>query len=71
LLPLAGSGGGTKRGSKGSKGKRFGAGAATADEALMAKLGDTIAGMRDDFIVVHLAEPCSLCREYIADGETM
>ena len=57
--------GGAARG-KGNKGKRYGAGPATADTALMDKLGDTIAGMRADFIVVHLQEPCSFCRGYIS-----
>ena len=59
--------GGAARG-KGNKGKRYGAGPATTDAALMEKLGDTIAGMRADFIVVHLQEPCSFCRAYISDA---
>lgn len=25
-------------------------------------------GMREDFIVVHLQEPCSFCREYMSEG---
>lgn len=51
-----------------SKGKRYGAEPATADEALMARLGEVIHTMREDFIVVHLREPCSLCRSYISEG---
>ncbi|GAB4815528.1 hypothetical protein N2152v2_002574 [Parachlorella kessleri] len=50
----------------GSKGKRYGAGAGTADEQLLQRLGDVIQGMKDDFMVVHLQEPCSYCREYIS-----
>ncbi len=34
----------------------------------MGRLGEVIQGMKDDFIVVHLQEPCSLCREYISDA---
>ena len=34
----------------------------------MTKLGENIQGMKDDFIVVHLQEPCSFCREYISDA---
>jgi len=30
----------------------------------MARLGDVIGGMREDFIVVHLRDPCSHCRCY-------
>ncbi|KAK9806697.1 hypothetical protein WJX73_009793 [Symbiochloris irregularis] len=51
-----------------AKGKRYGAEPATADEALMARLGEVIHTMREDFIVVHLREPCSLCRAYIDGG---
>jgi len=25
-------------------------------------------GMKEDFIVVHLREPCSFCRKYISGG---
>ena len=32
----------------------------------MARLGDVINSMREDFIVVHLSEPCSYCRCYIS-----
>ena len=32
----------------------------------MARLGDVINSMREDFIVVHLCEPCSYCRCYIS-----
>ena len=67
---------GKKKAAKGSiprakayaKGKRYGAEPATADEMLMARLGEVIHTMREDFIVVHLQEPCSLCRAYISDG---
>lgn len=38
------------------------------DEQVLGRLGDVIGGMKDDFIVVHLQEPCSLCREYISDA---
>ena len=34
----------------------------------MYRLGDVISSMREDFIVVHLAEPCSYCRRYISDA---
>ena len=50
------------------KGKRYGAGAGTTDEQLMGRLGETIQGMKEDFIVVHLQEPCSFCRTYISDA---
>lgn len=53
---------------KNSKGKRYGSGPATTDAQLMDKLGDTISGMKADFIVVHMQEPCSFCRTYISDG---
>ena len=49
----------------GKKGKRYGLG--STDEQLMGKLGETIQGMKEDFIVVHLQEPCSFCRSYISD----
>ena len=58
--------GGGKARSKGSKGKRYGSDAGTADEQLLGRLGDAIQGMKEDFIVVHLREPCSFCREYIS-----
>ena len=48
------------------QGKRYGSG--SVDEQVMGRLGDVIGGMKDDFIVVHLQEPCSLCREYISDA---
>ena len=48
------------------QGKRYGSG--SVDEQVMGRLGEVIGGMKDDFIVVHLQEPCSLCREYISDG---
>lgn len=52
----------------GKKGKRYGA-TGTTDEQLMGKLAETIHGMKEDFIVVHLQEPCSFCRSYISDSE--
>ncbi|KAK2080334.1 hypothetical protein QBZ16_000187 [Prototheca wickerhamii] len=63
----AGKKGGPAGGSrKGSKGKRALAAGADLDVALLARLGETIGGMREDFIVVHLAESCSACRGYIS-----
>lgn len=50
-----------------AKGKR-GAGPATTDEQLMARLGETISQMREDFIVVHFRPTCSFCRKYF-NGE--
>jgi E1A/CREB-binding protein len=53
----------------GSKGKRYGAGPATTDEALLARLGDILGGnMKEDFMVVHLHEPCSFCRRHVHGG---
>ena len=65
IVRAAGKGGakGAARG-KMSKGKRSAAG--SVDEALMAKMGETIQGMKEDFIIVHLREPCSFCRKYIS-----
>ena len=37
------------------------------DTELMKKLGTTIANMRHDFIMVHLAHQCTQCRKCIAD----
>lgn len=34
----------------------------------MDKLGESLQSMKADFIVVHLQEPCSFCRQYISDG---
>ena len=48
------------------QGKRYGGG--SVDEQVMGRLGEVLQGMKDDFIVVHLQEPCSLCREYISDA---
>lgn len=48
------------------QGKRYGSG--SEEEQIMGRLGEVIGGMKDDFIVVHLQEPCSLCREYISNG---
>lgn len=56
------------RAAKGTKGKRYGSEPATTDSQLMDKLGDALQGMKADFIVVHLQEPCSFCRQYISDG---
>ncbi len=50
----------------GAQGKRAPV-AGTADEALMARLGEVIQGMKDDFMVVHFREPCSFCRKYLSD----
>jgi E1A/CREB-binding protein len=54
---------------KSGKGKRLGAGTPEAelDVELMKKLGTTIANMRHDFIMVHLAHQCANCRKCIAD----
>lgn len=50
----------------GAKGKRYGGGPATADEQLMARLGEILGGnMREDFIVVHMQVPCTFCRAHI------
>jgi len=61
----AGKGGAAR---PGKKGKRYGA-TGTTDEQLMGKLGETVVGMKEDFIVVHLQEPCSFCRCYISDED--
>ena len=39
------------------------------DEWLMGKLGDVVHGMKDDFIVVHLQECCSYCRQHMVTTE--
>lgn len=66
LGQLADSGGGRTNGAKArgkvSKGKRYLG--SSADEQLMGRLNEVIHNMKDDFIVVHLHEPCSYCREY-------
>ncbi len=55
---------GTRKG--GSKGKRYGGGPGTADEQLMARLGEILGGnMREDFIVAHMHQPCTFCRGHI------
>lgn len=60
----AGSGGNRKAGS--NKGKRYGGGAGTTDEQLLGRLGEILGGnMREDFMVVHLQEPCSFCRGHV------
>ncbi len=49
-----------------SKGKRYGGGPATTDEQLMSRLGEILGGnMREDFIVVHMQQPCTFCRVHI------
>ena len=40
---------------------------ASPQEQLLSRLGETIQGMREDFIVAHLYENCSHCRKYIDD----
>eukprot|EP00879_Flechtneria_rotunda_P004691 GHRR01004955.1.p1 GENE.GHRR01004955.1~~GHRR01004955.1.p1 ORF type:complete len:1088 (+),score=359.45 GHRR01004955.1:402-3266(+) len=53
----------------GSKGKRYGSGPATTDEALLARLGEILGGnMKEDFMVVHMQEPCSFCRKHVTGG---
>ena len=56
------------RTAKGTKGKRYGSEPATTDSQLMEKLGESLQSMKADFIVVHLQEPCSFCRQYISDS---
>lgn len=41
--------------------------AGSTDEALMARLGEVIQGMKEDFMVVHFREPCSFCRKYLSN----
>lgn len=68
VLTAAGAGGNTalSRKAGGSKGKRYGAGPATTDEALLSRLGEILGGnMKEDFMVVHLQEPCSFCRSHV------
>jgi len=68
VLCAAGAGGNTalSRKAGGSKGKRYGAGPATTDEALLSRLGEILGGnMKEDFMVVHLQEPCSFCRSHV------
>ena len=50
----------------GVQGKRA-AVAGSTDEALLARLGDVVQGMKDDFMVVHFRESCSYCRNYLSD----
>jgi E1A/CREB-binding protein len=54
--------------SKPLKGKRAGPATGSPTEEAFRRLGDAIQGMREDFIVVHLQEPCSFCREYMSGG---
>jgi E1A/CREB-binding protein len=53
---------------KGAGNKRAWGGGGPLDEQLLVRLGDTMQGqgVRPDLIVVHLQEPCSHCRKYIA-----
>jgi len=67
----AATGGNTALGRKagGSKGKRYGTGPATTDEQLLGRLGEILGGnMKEDFMVVHLQEPCSFCRKHVVGG---
>lgn len=51
------------------KGKRYGGGPASADEALMAHLSDILGGgMREDFIVAHFQDPCAVCCAHVNGG---
>lgn len=64
-------GGNTALGRKagGAKGKRYGSGPQSTDEALLSRLGEILGGnMKEDFMVVHLQEPCSFCRRHVAGG---
>eukprot|EP00878_Enallax_costatus_P007519 GHUV01007875.1.p1 GENE.GHUV01007875.1~~GHUV01007875.1.p1 ORF type:complete len:926 (+),score=290.96 GHUV01007875.1:200-2779(+) len=64
----AAAGGNTALGRKagGNKGKRYGSGPATTDEALLTRLAEILGGnMKEDFMVVHLQEPCSFCRKHV------
>ena len=63
-----GTDGGSLKGRKAGKDKRWRPNSdATPAEQLMARLGETIQGMREDFIVAHFYENCSHCRKYIND----
>ena len=64
----SGGGGGGGRSGKAAKGKRPGPATGSPTEELMRRLGDAVQGMREDFIVVHLQEPCSFCRRYMSGG---
>eukprot|EP00884_Botryococcus_braunii_P009216 jgi/Botrbrau1/18296/Bobra.0179s0026.1 len=52
--------------SKSTKGKRYGCTAMDVDGRIMQNMADAINNMKEDFIVVHLQEPCSFCRKYIS-----
>lgn len=53
-----------RKGGKDGKRSRVLAGA-SPDEQLLARVGEAIQGMREDFIVAHLYESCSHCRAYV------
>lgn len=44
-------------------------GPATTDAQLMARLGETLGPMRQDFLVAHLRPCCSFCRKYHDDAD--
>ena len=55
-----------------AKGKRYGSGPANTDEQVMARLGEILGGnMREDFIVVHLQEVCTFCRQHVHGGNVI
>ena len=56
-----------RRGRAGRETPRCGNSRGGAGRELMKKLGTTIANMRHDFIMVHLAHQCTQCRKCIAD----
>lgn len=63
-------GGGSNTGGRkpSAKGKRYNSGV-TTDEQLMNRLGEILGGnMKEDFIVVHLQEPCTFCRKHVNGG---
>lgn len=64
-----GGNGGQVKGRKSGKDKRWKPSHpdATLAEKVLGRLGETIQGMREDFIVAHLYENCSHCRCYIDD----
>lgn len=58
---------GTKRSSKATSHAEL-ASNASKDSLLMQKLGDTIHGMKEDFIMVHLQHACTHCCLFIVSG---